>query len=117
MASLVRATGVEIQTGRHIHKAEDTEFSQKISFNEKGFCTCHPDIQLRKKTLIGTWETLMETCPRCDEEFKLSMERKRMENMKLADSKENHAPTAIDSTGKFSTKDDIADKNDIRDTG
>ena len=85
MASLVRATGVEIQTGRHIHKAEDTEFSQKISFNEKGFCTCHPDIQLRKKTLIGTWETLMETCPRCDEEFKLSMERKRMENMKLAE--------------------------------
>ena len=77
MASLVRATGVEVHMDRHVHKSADNESSVQISVNDKGFCVYHPDIQLRKKTLLGGWETLLTSCPKCDEEFELKMQTER----------------------------------------
>ena len=84
MASLARITGAEVHFDKHIHQGDDTEFSRDISINDKGFCICHPDIQLRKKGTFGGWTILKETCPKCDKIFELELERERLENMKFA---------------------------------
>ena len=84
MASLARITGAEVHFDKHIHQGDDTEFSRDISINDKGFCICHPDIQLRKKGTFGGWTILKETCPKCDKIFELELEREKLENMKFA---------------------------------
>jgi len=58
-------------------KADGNSETVKIELNRNGYCVHHPDIQLRKKTLLG-WQTVRDVCPRCAESHELEMQMKRL---------------------------------------
>jgi hypothetical protein len=47
----------------------ETAHGAQVAFNCSGCCAFHPDIQLRKKTIVGGWKTLIVECPRCKIEW------------------------------------------------
>jgi hypothetical protein len=55
----------------------ETAHGAQVAFNSSGFCAFHPDIQLRKKTIVGGWKTLIPECPRC----KIEWEERRFQAM------------------------------------
>lgn len=78
------------ELGFHAHytpttvKAQDTAFSAEIELNHAGFCARHSDVQLRKekKNMLGMskgWTTLLKSCPKCDKEFEIQLEKDKLE--------------------------------------
>ncbi|KAL3808461.1 hypothetical protein ACHAXA_000874 [Cyclostephanos tholiformis] len=43
----------------------DNEEIATCLFDRKGYCTRHPNVQLRKKKLLGGWNVIMINCPEC----------------------------------------------------
>jgi hypothetical protein len=52
----------------HHHVQIVNEHGVQAEYARNGLCPSHPDIQLRKKNLLGGWKTVRDSCPNCDQE-------------------------------------------------
>ena len=52
-----------------LHGADQSDIDEKeimtYLFDRRGYCVRHPQVRLRKKKILGGWQTIITNCPEC----------------------------------------------------
>jgi WW domain len=90
----------------------ETSHGAQVAFNSSGCCPFHPDIQVRKKTVMGGWKTLIAECPRCKIDWEDRVANRRYQDWRFQGTQPNSWEPPPITTPTFTTPASQVDNED-----